>query len=126
MISELAAGDPTGLAVDDGTRRRSWAELQDRAIRIARFLRDEAGVQPDEHVAVLMENRVEYVELILGAIMAGVWITPINWHLSRDEIAYVLRDSGSRFVFSDERHAAVARDAGANRPAVPQPHLRQL
>jgi long-chain acyl-CoA synthetase len=113
MIDDLAARDPNGLAVDDGSCRRSWAELRDRSRRIARFLRDEAGVGPDEHVAVLMQNRVEYVELILGAIMAGVWITPINWHLSRDEIEYVVADSGARLLFSDAHHAEVAREVSA-------------
>jgi long-chain acyl-CoA synthetase len=111
VIFDLAADDPDGLAVDDLSRRRTWAELRDRSVRVARFLREEAGLQPDDHVAVLMENRVEYVELILGAIMAGVWITPINWHLSRDEIAYVVEDSGSRLVFSDPHHEAIARQA---------------
>jgi fatty-acyl-CoA synthase len=111
VIYDLASNDPDGLAVDDGSRRRSWASLCERSVRVARYLRDDAGLRPDDHVAVLMENRVEYVELILGAIMAGVWITPINWHLSRDEIAYVVEDSGSRLVFSDPQHEAISRDA---------------
>ncbi len=109
MLFDLAADDPTGLAVDDLSRRRSWSELAERSVRVAHFLRDEAGLRPDDHVAVLMENRVEYLELILGAIMAGVWLTPINWHLSEEEIAYVVADSGARVLFSDEGHAAVAR-----------------
>jgi len=113
MIDDLAASDPNGLAVDDGSCCRSWVELLDRSRRIARFLRDEAGVGPDEHVAVLMQNRVEYVELILGAIMAGVWITPINWHLSRDEIEYVVADSAAKLLFSDSHHADVAREVSA-------------
>jgi len=113
MIDALAAADPHGLAVDDGSRRRGWAELRDRSIRVARFLREEAGVGPEDHVAVLMQNRVEYVELILGAIMAGVWITPINWHLSRAEIEYVVADSGAKLLFSDPDHAEVARAVSA-------------
>ncbi len=113
MIDDLAAADPNGLAVDDGSRRRGWGELRDRSIRVARFLREEAGVEADDHVAVLMQNRVEYVELILGAIMAGVWITPVNWHLSRDEIEYVVADSGAKVLFSDPHHAEVARDVSA-------------
>jgi long-chain acyl-CoA synthetase len=113
MIDDLAAGDPNGLAIDDGSRRRSWAELRDRSIRVARFLREEAGVGADDHVAVLMQNRVEYVELILGAIMAGVWITPINWHLRRDEIEYVMADSGAKLLFSDPHFAEAAREVSA-------------
>lgn len=118
MIFDLAARDPRGLAVDDLTRRRTWAELADRSVRVARFLREEAGLRPDEHVAVLMENRVEIVELILGSILAGVWITPINWHLLPEEIAYVLADSGARVLFTSSGYAptaaSVVTDAGTD------------
>ena len=34
----LASNNPDGLAVDDFTRSRTWAELADRSIRVARFL----------------------------------------------------------------------------------------
>jgi long-chain acyl-CoA synthetase len=113
MLFDLAASDPDGLAVDDRSQRRSWAELADRSVRVARFLRDEAGLRPDEHVAVLMENRVEQIELILGAIMAGVWLTPINWHLRPDEIRYVVEDSGARILFSSDAYADTAREVWA-------------
>lgn len=108
MLFDLAARDPDGLAVDDSVRQRSWSQLADRSVRVARFLRDEVGLSPDDHVAVLMENRVEYVELILGAIMAGVWITPINWHLRADEITYVMADSGARVLFASPDHRETA------------------
>jgi len=113
VIFDQAARDPGGLALDDLTRRRSWAELADRTTRIARLLRGELGLRPDDHAAVLMGNRLELVELALGAVQAGIWITPINWHLSPGEIAYIIEDSGARVVFSDTRFEAAAREAGA-------------
>jgi acyl-CoA synthetase (AMP-forming)/AMP-acid ligase II len=115
VIQEFADSNPNGLAVDDLTRTRSWAELLDRSQRVAHLLRDEVGLRPDDHVAVLMGNRVEYIELLLGAILAGVWITPINWHLGRDEMAYVLADSGARLIFTDAENEAVARATVAER-----------
>jgi len=108
-----AATAPDDLALDDLERRRSWAELDDRVARSANALRDELGLGPDDHVAVLMHNRVEAIETVTAAIAAGLWVTPINWHLARDEVEYVLRDSGARVVVCDEAHAAVARAAGA-------------
>ena len=113
--------DPHALALDDGVRRRSFAELADRSTRVARFLRDEAGVRPGEHVALLMENRVEIVEVLLGAILAGVWITPINWHLRDDEIGYVVADCGARVLFASphyEETAARVADAAGRGTAV--------
>jgi acyl-CoA synthetase (AMP-forming)/AMP-acid ligase II len=113
MIFERARRDPEGLALDDGTRRLGWAELADRTTRIARWLRGERGLAPGDHVACLLDNRAEGVELVIGAILAGVWITPVNRHLTAEEIGYVVRDSAARLLVADEAHAALAREAGA-------------
>ncbi len=110
-------------AVDDGERRRSFAELLDRAERFASLLRHEAGFAPGGHVSLLMGNRVEGIELLLGAIFAGQWVTPINWHLAQDEIDYVIADSDSRLVVTDERHAERARVATASRRQVRVLHV---
>ena len=111
MLLETARDHPDEIALDDTTRRRTWRELVDRCARTARVLA-EAGVAPGGHAAVLMDNRVEYVEILLGAVMAGVWLTPINRHLQADEIAYILEDSGARLVFVDDDSAQHARSAG--------------
>jgi long-chain acyl-CoA synthetase len=114
VLFDLASRRPDDRAVDDGTRTRTFGELADRSVRVARFLREQAGVRPGDHVAVLMHNRVECVELLLGSVMAGVWLTPINWHLAPEEIDYVVSDSGARVLFCDAFHrdastAAVAK-----------------
>jgi len=111
MILSAAALRPNDTALDDLTRRLTWRELDDRARRVARFLRDDLGLGPEDHAAVLMANRVEAVELVLGAMLAGVWLTPINHHLTAEEVAYIVEDSGARVVFTDAEHEAVARAA---------------
>ena len=111
-IADFARTRPQQLALDDGTRRRSWAELDDRVRRWARLLRDGLGLSPDDHAAALIGNRAEGIEAILAAIHAGVWMTPVNWHLTTEEIAYVVRDSGARVLFTDAEHEAAARASG--------------
>ncbi|MGH0030317.1 MAG: AMP-binding protein [Myxococcota bacterium] len=96
------------MALDDGTRRRSWAELDDRVRRLARLLREDLGLRPGDHAAALLHNRVECLELMHAAIRAGVWLTPVNWHLTPDEVSYVVRDSRARVLFADDAHADVA------------------
>lgn len=108
MLFEHARRTPNGWALDDGTRRRTWAEVGDRVVRLAHLLRDELGVGPEHHVATLMANRVEGIELIVASIVAGSWITPINWHLAPDEIDYIVGDSGAKVLFVDDVHADAA------------------
>jgi long-chain acyl-CoA synthetase len=122
MLLEQAKAHPNRLAVDDGSRQRTFAELVDRSRRFASFVRDEVGLAPGEHLSMLVGNRVEAIECLLGAVLAGQWITPINWHLTEEEIDYVVADSGSRLLVSDDLHGDLARRVSARRtkgPAVP-------
>ena len=70
MLAELARTNPGGLALDDGTCQRSWAELHDRVTRWARLLREDLGLGPHDHAALLMTNRCEAFEGILAGIEA--------------------------------------------------------
>jgi acyl-CoA synthetase (AMP-forming)/AMP-acid ligase II len=121
LLLDSAGRPPQEIALDDlQGRRRTWAELDERASRIARLLRDDLCLRPNEHAAVLMENRAEVVEIILGAMLAGVWLTPVNHHLTAEEVAYVVEDSGARVLLMDAAHESVARAAvsGLSQPAV--------
>ena len=126
MIFQRAEVQPDELALDDFTRQRTWRELEDRVHRLAHLIRDELGLGPDDHAAVLMGNRIEVPELIVAAILSGIWLTPINRHLASEEIAYVVEDSGAKVVFSDDAFAEVARNAGAPRVIVAGAELDAL
>jgi long-chain acyl-CoA synthetase len=114
---DQAERDPGGLALDDFERTRSWGELVERATRVAHLLRDGFGLRPGDHAAMLMGNRVEFVELAVGSILAGVWMTPINWHLVADEVRYIVEDSGAGVLFADPTYADTAR-AATGRPVL--------
>jgi len=114
-LIDLAARHPDALALDDGSRVRTWAELADRTTRLARLMREDLGIPAHGHAAVLMRNRVEGVEVVHAALQAGLWLTPINSHLAAEEIAVIVEDSGAEVVFSDEHLAETARRAGARR-----------
>jgi len=107
-----ATSDPDALALGDGTRRRTWAELEDRVARAARLLRDGLGLRPGDRVALLLGNRVEGIELVHAAIRAGLWVTPVNRHLTPEEVAYVLADAGAQVLVVDAPREPLARGAG--------------
>ena len=116
MLQERAREAPDATALDDGERRRSWAELWDRVNRTARLLREDLGLAPGDHAAALLHNRVECFELMHAAIRAGIWLTPINWHLAPPEVSYILKDCGAKVFIGHERVADLcsksATDAG--------------
>ena len=115
-LVERAEREPDALAVDDLTRTRNFGELVDRAWRVASLLRDEWQLEPGQHAAMLMGNRVEFVELMFGALFAGVNLAPINWHLTSEEIRYILDDTQARAFFVDP---ALTAAADATEPGCP-------
>ena len=111
MILDVAQRDPGGLALTDGDRTWTWAALAVRVTRLAHLYRGELGLRPGDHAALLMENRTEAFELVLAAFFAGIWLTPVSKHLTEEEIAYVLADSGARAIVTDPAHEASVRAA---------------
>ncbi len=107
----FAGAEPDGLAIECGEVRLTRAQLTDRALAFAGVLRG-AGIGADEHVALLCRNRVEVLEVVLGGLLAGVWLTPVNWHLAAGEIGFVLRDAGARLVVVDPAHRSLVPDGG--------------
>ena len=110
---------PAAVFVGEGApeRRLSFAELDARANRAAQWLLAE-GLAPGDTVAMVIDNCAEVFELGFAAQRAGLYYTPINWHLTPTEIAHVLRDSGAKLCLTTPRMAEAARAAAkaAGRP----------
>ncbi|MEE6176083.1 acyl-CoA synthetase [Mycobacterium sp. 050134] len=78
-------------------RALTYRELEDKSARVASGLRA-LGVQPGDVIALISDNALETFEVYWAAIRSGLYITCVNWHLTADEAAYILRDSGTRVV----------------------------
>ena len=62
-------------------------------------------------------NRPEFVEVLDAAQRIGLRLTPVNWHLTGEEAAYIVADCEAKaFVCSAELREAVTRAAEAARP----------
>ena len=94
-------------------RRFTYAELDERANRIAAALRSR-GVGPGDRVALLMMNGVEYVEAYYGIAKLGAVMVPLNWRLVADELAFIVGDAGASVLLFDSEfdEAATALHAG--------------
>ena len=67
------------------------------ARKIAAGLKD-AGVEYSEAINLLMRNDIEFVTCTVAANLIGAVATPVNWHFSAEDIAYIINDSGSRIL----------------------------
>jgi long-chain acyl-CoA synthetase len=90
----------------DGTEH-SFAAVNARANRLVRLLRAR-GLTAGDSVALVCSNRVEFVEVLAATLRGGLRLTPVNWHLTTDEIGYILRDCEARAVIGEARVKGLA------------------
>ena len=104
-----AAPDRTAVIDPDGASV-SYAELAARADRYGRGLQG-LGLRPGDSVTGLLPNGTDALALFFAAVQTGLYVVPVNWHLTSAEVAYILGDSGARAFVAHERFAGVAADA---------------
>jgi acyl-CoA synthetase (AMP-forming)/AMP-acid ligase II len=97
-VREHAASRPGDVAVVDGDRRRTYADLEGDARRIAGFLLD-SGVGPGDVVAVQLPNRWETVAVALGVLAVGAVINPMLPVYRARELRHMLGTGRARAMF---------------------------
>jgi long-chain acyl-CoA synthetase len=116
-LAHWAARRPDEPAIVSPHGDRTFAELDANANRLARALRGR-GLRAGDGVALMVSNRPEFAEVVAAVQRSGLRLTPINWHLTADEVAYILEDCGARAFVADTRFAAVAAEAAGRAPDV--------
>lgn len=92
--------DEPGDAQDGGLGRVTYGDLAQRAASIAAGL-DALGIARGERVAVVSQNSARLLELFFGVTAWGRVLVPVNFRLSRDEVAYIVQHSGARVLLVD-------------------------
>ena len=106
-IAYHAAQVPTHKAVIAETGDRSFCELNANANRLVRVLRRH-GLDRGSAVAAICSNRAEFLEVLMACARAGLRFTPVNWHLTGDEMAYIVKDCEARALIAEQRFEPAA------------------
>ena len=104
---------PDRVCVIDERQQRTYAEMEERANRLAHHLAAQ-GIGPGDHVGIYALNRVEWVETLWAVFkLRAVWIN-INYRYVEDELAYLFADARLHFLIVEpkflDRARAVAPD----------------
>ena len=83
-----------------------------------RALRDR-GVEPGSTIALVCSNRPEFVEVYEAVLRGGMRLTAINWHLTADEITYIVDDSEAAALIGDIAVRGRARPRSVRRSVRP-------
>lgn len=101
-------GDKVALVDLESGVDITYADLDDRASRIAEFLRNEWDVGQGDRVAVLAHNSTDAVELLFACAKLHAVMVPLNWRLALPELEYILADAAAVGLVSDKANADMA------------------
>ncbi len=87
--------DKPALVMAGSGRTLTYAELDDRSLRLARHLLAR-GLARGDVVALLSDNTPEAYEVYWAALRSGLYVTAVNHNLSADEASYIVRDCGAK------------------------------
>lgn len=110
-----AARAPDAIALHDGSRRLSYAELAHDIRRFASGLAA-LGTQRGDRIAIFLDKRAETVIASFGAPAAGAVFVPINPLLKPDQVGYILRDCGVRVLVTSADRLKALGDLPAGCP----------
>jgi fatty-acyl-CoA synthase len=129
LLDEIAGRDPAREFIVGARARLSYAEARGRVQRLAGGLWRQ-GVRPGDTVALLMNNRPEWLLTAFAVVSLGATLVPIStWSRGR-ELAYVLDHCDATTLVTVERFAGqdyVAMLAELGGPGSPRlPRLRRV
>ncbi|MBV8262911.1 MAG: acyl-CoA synthetase [Candidatus Eremiobacteraeota bacterium] len=82
----------------------TYRELDERSNQGAHLFR-ELGLKAGDHIALLMENRLAFMEICWAAQRSGLYYTPISRYLTQGEIEYIVSDCGAKLVITSPKCA---------------------
>ncbi|HEX9496186.1 MAG TPA: long-chain fatty acid--CoA ligase [Candidatus Limnocylindria bacterium] len=115
-LAKRAFLDPRKVAVIEGGKRFTYAELDDRVTRLAGFLHVALRISRGDRVATCSVNCSEFIEVLFATARIGALLVPLNWRLAPRELEYQLKDSGARALFVAPEQQALATSLESDIP----------
>jgi long-chain acyl-CoA synthetase len=115
-FAECAERWPDNVALElqrhDQLESCTYAELRRMAESVGRWI-EENKFARGSRLAILADNHPRWVAAYLGTVAAGCTVVPLDTALHADQLAKLLKDSGTSSLFCDAKHAQVSREAVA-------------
>jgi long-chain acyl-CoA synthetase len=107
---------PEKIALYWGESEYTYAAVFVQSRAVAAELTGSFGVKPGDRVALWLKNRPEFIPAVFGILGADAVLVPINNFLKPDEVNYILRDSGTDVLITEDELAAHTPALLAARP----------
>jgi len=116
LLSKRAHLTPERIALVEleTGERYTYENLNERANRLANFMRNELGVQPGDRVSILAKNSVVFIDLFFGLPKIGAIFAPFNWRLTAHELTYMLNDLEPKVLIVEPEFVSVVEEMKPN------------
>ena len=95
---------PDRVALICGDEKLTYADLEEKANRLAHYLQDQ-GVKKDDKVGLYCRNRIEIVIGMLGIVKAGAILVNVNFRYVEGELKYLFDNSDMVALIHERRYA---------------------
>ncbi|MBI2749123.1 MAG: AMP-binding protein [Burkholderiales bacterium] len=106
LLRKQAGARAGAMAIQDARRSLCYRDLDSRVNRLANALCGR-GVTHGDRVAMLSENRAEYIELELAAARLGAIVACLNWRLADEEMLHCIRLTTPGLLLVSRRYLPV-------------------
>ena len=106
-----AHSNPTKIAVSEASRHLTYRDFVRRIDRVSTFGSYGLGLNRGDHVALMLPNRLEFLEIVFGLAASGAAPAMISPRSAVAEVEHICNDSGARVLFVDESTELLARSS---------------
>src|SRR6266853_4037903 len=107
LIERNAAFTPDKPATVFEGEILSYTALRARVELTARTLKAEFGVSRGDRVAILSQNRPDYLVLLYACARLGAMLVPLNWRLAVAEQLFILSDASIKLLALEQAYAEI-------------------
>jgi acyl-CoA synthetase (AMP-forming)/AMP-acid ligase II len=118
LFANIAEAKRNALALADENARYTWTELDALLNRVINAFHA-LDLSAERRIAVFAPNSAECVLSYLGCLLGGISSVPANFHLTTDELDYILQDSKAKVLLVGPETAEVGL-AAATKAGVTQ------
>ena len=110
LFEEQVEKTPNTIALIYEENRLSYRELNNHANRFANYLREHYGIKADDLIVLCLERSEHMLISILAVLKAGGAYVPIDPSYPKERIEYVLKDSATKLVITNEIYQETFRE----------------
>jgi fatty-acyl-CoA synthase len=101
---------PAKIGVIDGNRSFTYRHISERVTGLARFLQKK-GIGVSDRISILEVNSHAFLEAYYASSGLGAILNPLNYRLSSKEIAFILKDAGTKWLIANTQFASLVKGA---------------